>query len=243
MQLTQSWSRTPAPVVLLIDQDVSARESLADLLRSVGLRSEGFGSVAELLSRGLPEATTCLVMEFRLPAMNGLDVQDRLRSANVEIPIIFVTGHGDIQLAVRAMKAGAVDFLPKPIREQEFIDSVHLALEKDAGRRARDSAKAELEALYDSLTSREREVMAHVTAGLMNKQIAHAMGLSEITIKVHRGSVMRKMKSRSLAELVSKAHELFGAFDFSAHYSGARITQAPRIGRLVSRFPEFSSAA
>jgi FixJ family two-component response regulator len=151
-------------------------------------------------------------------------------------PIIFVTSHGDIQIAVRAMKAGAVDFLPKPVREQDLLDSVHLALERNAGRRAEVMAKAELEALYESLTSREREVMAHVAAGLMNKQIAHAMGLSEITVKVHRGNVMRKMNARSLAELVSKARDLFGAFDFSAHYAASRSAQQPRISSLVPRF-------
>jgi FixJ family two-component response regulator len=236
MALTQTTSRSPAPVVLLIDQDPSARESLGDLLRSVGLRSEGFGSVAEFLESGLPDAPSCLVMEFRLPAMNGLDVQARLRNANVDVPIIFVTSHGDIQIAVRAMKAGAVDFLPKPVREQDLLDSVHLALRNDAGRRAELIARAELEALYETLTSREREVMAHVAAGLMNKQIAHAMGLSEITVKVHRGNVMRKMNARSLAELVSKARDLFGAFDFSAHYAASRSAQQPRISSLVPRF-------
>ncbi len=222
---------SPMPVVLVVDQDVQARETLGALLSSVGLRAELFGSVAELLQFGIPEGPSCLIMEFRLPVMNGLDVQARLRSSNIELPVIFVTGHGDIQLAVRAMKAGAVDFLAKPVREQELLDAVHIALERDTRRRAETTAQADLEALFESLTSREREVMWHVTAGLMNKQVAGIMHLSEITVKVHRGNVMRKMKAKSLAELVCKSRTLFGTFDFSSLQLADRSTASRTLGR------------
>jgi FixJ family two-component response regulator len=199
-----------APVVIVVDHDASTRDALGALMSSVGLASRLFASVPELLKSGIPNAPSCLIVEFRLPGMNGLELQARLRSANLETPVIFMSGHGDIQIAVGAMKAGAVDFLPKPVREQDLLDAVHLALERDARRRDQVAAREELESLFESLTAREREVMWHVTAGLMNKQVAGRMGLSEITVKVHRGNVMRKTKSRSLAELVSKAQTLFG---------------------------------
>jgi FixJ family two-component response regulator len=196
------------PIVFVVEDDPSFREVLGRLFRTVGLRAEVFGSAAELLQSKLPDIASCLVLDIRLPGLSGLDIQTELAKANVHIPIIFMTGHGDIPMTVRAMKAGAVDFLTKPFRDQDMLDAVQLALERDCTRRQNDKATSDLKARFDTLTPREQEVMAFVTAGLMNKQIAAELGVREITVKVHRGNVTRKMGARSLADLVRMADML-----------------------------------
>jgi len=194
--------------VCIVDDDASLRESLSSLLRSVGLQVATFDSAADFLQYERPDAPGCLVLDIRLPGVSGLDFQAELASKGEQIPIVFMTGHGDIPMTVKAMKAGAVEFLPKPFREQDMIDAVHLALERDRERRATENVVAKLKADYDTLTPREQEVMTLVTAGLMNKQIAGELGLSEITVKVHRGNLTRKMGARSLADLVRMAETL-----------------------------------
>jgi FixJ family two-component response regulator len=196
------------PVVFVIDDDASLREALSSLFRSVGLQVKSFASAPEFLHSTLPEGPNCLVLDVRLPGLSGLDFQAELAKANIHIPIIFMTGHGDIPMSVRAMKAGAVEFLTKPFRDQDMLDAVQLALERDHGRRETEMAASRLKTHFESLTPREREVMGLVTAGLMNKQIAGEIGVSEITVKVHRGNVMRKMGAKSLADLVRMADAL-----------------------------------
>lgn len=196
------------PVVFVIDDEAPLREALASLFRSVGLEVRLLASAQEFLRERLPEAPSCLVLDVRLPGVSGLDFQAELARAKVEVPIVFMTGHGDIPMTVRAMKAGAVEFLTKPFRDQDMLDAVQLALERDRVRRQSGQAAARLKADFDTLTPREQEVMALVTAGLMNKQIAAEIGVSEITVKVHRGNVTRKMGARSLADLVRMADML-----------------------------------
>lgn len=196
------------PFVIIVDDDASIRESLSSLFRSVGLRVELFASTAEMLLAKLPDAPRCLVLDIRLPGLSGLDFQDQLSKSDNTMPIIFMTGYGDIPMSVRAMKAGAADFLTKPFRDQDILDAVSSSLEKDRLRREADRAVASVETLYQSLTAREKEVMALVSSGLMNKQVAAEIGLSEITVKIHRGNVMRKMAARSLADLVRMAGTL-----------------------------------
>ena len=196
------------PVVLVIDDDVAMRESLTSLFRSVGLQVRVFGSAPEFLRSSLPNAPSCLVLDIRLPGTSGLDFQIELAESGIHIPIIFMTGHGDIPMSVQAMKAGAVDFLTKPFRHQEMLHAVTQALTADEKRRAEEKTVSDLRSLYDSLTPREREVLALVTAGLMNKLIAEELGVSEITVKVHRSHVMRKMRTRSLADLARIADTL-----------------------------------
>jgi FixJ family two-component response regulator len=195
-------------VVYVIDDDASMRESLKSLLGSVGLRVETFGSAPEFFARKLPDAAMCLVVDVRLPGLSGLDFQAELSRANIDVPIIFITGHGDIAMTVKAMKAGAVEFLAKPFRDQDLLDAVKLGLESNETKREGRKANAIVNSLFESLTPREQEVMSLVTAGLMNKQVAAEMGVSEITVKVHRGNVMRKMRANSLVDLVRMADTL-----------------------------------
>jgi FixJ family two-component response regulator len=196
------------PIVFVVDDDPSMRVALTNLFRSMDLGVEAFGSASELLQTKLPDVVSCLVLDIRLPGVSGLDFQTRLAEAGIHIPIVFMTGHGDIPMSVRAMKAGAIDFLIKPFRDQDMLDAVTSALERDRKKRDDEKAVSELRFLFESLTPREREVIALVTAGLMNKQIAAELDVSEITVKIHRGHVMRKMKARSLADLVRMAETL-----------------------------------
>ena len=195
-------------VVFVIDDDASVRESLADLFSSVGLRVEAFGSAGEFLRRKTSDDPCCLVLDVRLPGLSGLDLQADLAKGDIQLPIIFITGHGDIPMSVRAMKAGAVEFLAKPFRDQDLLDAVQRALELDRARREERKSVTELRTRFESLTTREREVITLVCAGLMNKQIAGELGVSEITVKVHRGNAMRKMEARSLADLIRMAQVL-----------------------------------
>jgi len=196
------------PIVFVIDDDASMRRALTNLFQSVGLGVEVFGSAPEMLQSKLPDVPGCLVLDIRLPGLSGLDFQTELAKSNIHIPIIFMTGHGDIPMTVRAMKGGAVDFLTKPFRDQDMLDAVLTAIERDRNRREAEAVVANLKGLFETLTSREREVMALVASGLMNKQIAAELGLAEITVKIHRGHIMKKMGARSLADLVRKAEML-----------------------------------
>jgi FixJ family two-component response regulator len=196
------------PTVFVVDDDAAVRAALESLLRSVDLEVETFGSAAEFLRASLPDAPSCLVLDVRLPGVSGLDFQGELAKSGIHIPIIFVTGHGDIPMTVKAMKAGAVEFLTKPFRDQDMLDAIQVALERDRTRREQDGRLTQLKALFGSLTGREQEVIGFVTAGLMNKQIAAEMGVSVITVKVHRGNVMRKMGAKSLTDLVRMADAL-----------------------------------
>ena len=196
------------PIVFVIDDDASVREALRNLFRSVGLRVEVFGSASEFLQSKLPDIPGCLILDIRLPRVSGLDFQGELADAGIHIPIIFMTGHGDIPMTVRAMKAGAVDFLSKPFRDQDMLDAVTTAIERDRNNRNEAKTLSRLQALFATLTPREQEVMALVTAGLMNKQIAAKIGIAEITVKIHRGHIMKKMAAKSLADLVRMAQTL-----------------------------------
>jgi FixJ family two-component response regulator len=196
------------PIVFVIDDDASMRRALSNLFQSVGLEVELFGSASDMLQSKLPDVAGCLVLDVRLPGLSGLDFQTELAKANIHIPIIFMTGHGDIPMTVRAMKGGAVDFLTKPFRDQDMLDAVVKAIERDRARREAGKIVANLQTLLDTLTPREREILALVSSGLLNKQIAAELGLAEITVKIHRGHIMKKMEARSLADLVRKAETL-----------------------------------
>jgi FixJ family two-component response regulator len=192
-------------LVLVVDDDPLMRAAMQRLFRSVGMQAEVFASTAEFLQSKLSDVPSCLILDVRLPGLSGLDFQSELIKAGIQIPVIFITGYGDIPMTVKAMKAGAIEFLPKPFREQDMLDAVRLGLERDRARRIGERVVADVRSKFSSLTAREREVMALVAAGLMNKQIAGEMKLAEITVKLHRGNVMRKMDAKSVADLVRMA--------------------------------------
>jgi FixJ family two-component response regulator len=195
-------------VIYIVDDDQDVREGLGSLFESVGLRSQAFGSATEFLSAKLPDATSCIILDVRLPGLSGLDFQDKLARAKMDTPIIFITGHGDIPMTVKAMKGGAVEFLSKPLREQDLLDAVQLALRRAHTNRESHSRVRGIQERYGALSSREKEVMRFVCSGLMNKQVAAKIGISEITVKVHRHNVMKKLDAKSLADLVRMADML-----------------------------------
>jgi FixJ family two-component response regulator len=207
-QKSMPTKETGKPTVLVVEDDESVRRALGNLFQSVGLEVMLFASASEMLQSGLPASASCLVLDVRLPGLSGLDFQAELAKTNTQIPIIFMSGHGDIPMTVRAMKSGAVDFLTKPFRDQDMLDAVSAAIERDRKRREAESIVSNLLTRFETLTPREREIFALVSSGLMNKQIAAELGLAEITVKIHRGHITRKMGAKSLAELVRQAEAL-----------------------------------
>ncbi|WP_439368299.1 response regulator transcription factor [Bradyrhizobium sp. PMVTL-01] len=198
----QAEGSTGDPIVLIVDDDPSMRRALTNLFQSVGLKVEAFSSAAEILEAKPPAVPSCLVLDIRLPGASGLDLQADLAKANIHTPVIFITGHGDIPMTVRAMKSGAVDFLTKPVRDQDMLDAVQAAIERDRKRRDAEKSISGVRSRFEGLTARERDVLALVASGLMNKQVAAELGLAEITVKIYRGQIMRKMGAKSLADLV-----------------------------------------
>ena len=209
---------TEQPTVIIVDDDPEIRAALGSLIRSVGVQVKALASVPEFLSEGRPEGPTCLVLDVRLPGRSGLDFQRELSAANIHVPIIFITGHGDIPMTVQAMKGGAIEFLTKPFRDQDLLDAIQLGLARDRGWLDNEKTIRSLRTRFETLTPREREVMALVVIGRLNKQIAHDIGISEITVKVHRGLVMQKMKAASLPDLARMADKL----NFTAEKSESR---------------------
>lgn len=203
-----SASPINSSIVFVVDDDASIRDALSNLFRSAGIRVQTFASTTEFLQRKNTEGASCLVLDVRLQGSSGLEFQNLLAQSNSSIPIIFITGHGDIEMSVKAMKAGAVDFLVKPFREQDLLDAVSAALQVDVKRRENEQQSSDLQTLYQTLTAREKEVMGLAVKGLMNKQIAGQMNLSEVTVKIHRGHAMKKMQAKSFADLVRKAEAL-----------------------------------
>ena len=208
MTQTVAIGRTEQPVVFVIDDDASVREAVEDLLRSVGLGVESFASTQEFVQSKRPDTPGCIVLDVRLPGPSGLEFQRTLIESNIHLPIIFISGHGDIPMSVRAMKSGAIEFLTKPLREQELLDAIQVAIERDRARRQEAKVSAELQARFNSLTLREREVFTLVVTGRPNKQIAAQLELSETTVKVHRSQITRKMRAKSLVDLVRMADKL-----------------------------------
>ncbi len=203
-----SAAQSDAPLVVVVDDDDGMRDGVRDVLRSVGIDSLGFASTTELLAEPLPDRPGCLILDVRLPGLSGLDLQAKLNGMGNKLPIVFMTGYADVPMSVRAMKAGATDFLTKPFRDQEMLDAVSVAIERDRSRRLELSAANEVVKSASSLTPREQEVMDAVVKGLLNKQVAHLLDISEVTVKIHRGNVMRKMNVTSLADLVRKVEIL-----------------------------------
>jgi FixJ family two-component response regulator len=196
------------PIIYIVDDDADVREGLQSLLQSVGLKSKTFSSTTALLTSKLADQANCLILDVRLPGMSGLDFQAEVAKEQINVPIIFISGHADVPMSVKAMKAGAVEFLTKPVREQDLLDAVRVALDRDQTRRQHDKDMQVLREKYYSLSQREREVMSLVVAGLMNKQAAAEIGISEVTLKVHRHNIMKKLRARSLADLVRMADSL-----------------------------------
>ena len=208
MRPAETKSAEPKPIVFVVDDDVDVREGLRSLLQSVSLGCEVFASAKEFLNRKASDAVSCLILDVRLPGSSGLDFQSELATAHIEIPIIFITGHGDIPMTVRAMKAGAVEFLTKPVREQDLLDAVRLALERARQMREMDEKIRGLQAKFQTLSERERQVLSLVTTGMLNKQMAGQMNLSEVTVKVHRHNLMKKMGARTVPDIVKMAEAL-----------------------------------
>lgn len=205
---TSAKTRDEAPVVYVVDDDESMRLALSNLLRSVGLNVETFGSVRDFLSFSKAAVPSCLILDVRLRGESGLAFQQEMVRSGLRIPVLFMTGHGDIEMSVKAMRAGALNFFPKPFRDQDMLDAVTVAIERDRKRRETDRIVANLQSYFDTLTPREREILTLISSGLMNKQIAAELGLAEITVKIHRGHIMKKMGAKSLADLLRKAETL-----------------------------------
>lgn len=208
MEPPPSQENGDQPIVFIVDDDASMRRALTNLFESVGLKVEAFGSAPQLLQAKPPQVPSCLVLDIRLPGASGLDLQSDLAKANIQTPVIFITGHADVPMTVRAMKGGAIDFLTKPVRDQDILDAVQAAIERDRKRRDLNKTVSNVRSRFESLSSRERDVLALVTSGLMNKQVAAQLGLAEITVKIYRGQIMRKMGAKSLADLVRMSEAL-----------------------------------